>query len=240
MPFLKCTLKHILAAGPHRSAGLHAAARRLRRRFRRSKSGRPSRRGRGLPGSRPPGKLAGVTPATHVAVAAAVGTQFRQVAAALAVSFGLHFVLDFFFHFEGFFPLSVPGGWTYERAMLWLFVGLGALVVPALLWALWKKRMVGLFGGYALLMCLLPFENVARWRLLWSALLSASGGGSARPPKRDAGSCAALPVTCLTPCGTGSLRSTACTRLCITGVRCLWGRGCRCWRGATGTLSLTT
>ena len=116
----------------------------------------------------------GVTPATHAAVSAALARRIPSLPAALAVSFALHFLLDFVFHFEGFFPLSVPGRWTSEGAMGALFAALAAVAVPVTLWITRGNRAAQAFAGYALLMCLGPFEPATRWRLLWAILISAA------------------------------------------------------------------
>jgi hypothetical protein len=115
-----------------------------------------------------------MTPATHVAVAAVVAGRIRSLGWALAACFGLHFALDFIYHFEQFFPLSVPGGWSYEKAMQALFAGLAAVTAPATLWALRRRPQAQFLAGYALLMCALPFETATRWRLIWAVLLTAA------------------------------------------------------------------
>ena len=112
-------------------------------------------------------------PATHAAAGAAATNRFRNVALALIVSFGLHYVLDALYHFEGFYELSVPGGWTYERTMFILFTALIPLAAPIAAWLWWKNRQVGWFACYAFLLSMIAFEPSPAWRLIWAGLLSA-------------------------------------------------------------------
>lgn len=113
-----------------------------------------------------------MTPATHVVTGAIAGSRFRNLGAALAAAFALHFALDAIYHFEAFYELSVPGGWTYEYAMLALFGSLAALGVPVMIW-LWRRdRQVWSFACYAILMCAVAFEPHWRWKLALSALLT--------------------------------------------------------------------
>ena len=121
-------------------------------------------------------------PATHAAAGAAVTNRFRSVALALIVSFGLHYVLDALYHFEGFYELSVPGGWTYERTMFILFTALIPLAAPIAAWLWWKNRQVGWFACYAFLLSMIAFEPLHSWRLVWAGLLSAGWWLGARTP----------------------------------------------------------
>ncbi|HYM10123.1 MAG TPA: hypothetical protein VEU62_05310 [Bryobacterales bacterium] len=113
-----------------------------------------------------------MTPATHAAVAALVATRFRNLALAVVLAFGLHFVLDAVYHFEAFYELSVAGAWSYERAMVALFGGLGLLAAPVFVWLWRKNRQVWWFACYAFLLCLVAFEPLPAWRLGWATLLS--------------------------------------------------------------------
>ncbi len=115
-----------------------------------------------------------MTPATHVVVAAAAASRMPGWAVALGVSFASHFALDFVYHFEAFYPLSVPGGWRYDAAMLAALGALAAVAGPAAMWLLRRDREARRFAVYALLLCLLPFEPAPRWRLAWVALAAAA------------------------------------------------------------------
>jgi hypothetical protein len=113
-----------------------------------------------------------MTPATHAAAAAAAASRCRNVAAATAIAFAVHFFLDAIYHFEAFYELSVPAGWTYQRTMLVLFGGLAALGLPFLVWLWWKNRAVWGFACYAFLMCGLAFEPHPVLRLAWGVILA--------------------------------------------------------------------
>ncbi|MBI3667532.1 MAG: hypothetical protein HY236_15120 [Acidobacteria bacterium] len=113
-----------------------------------------------------------MTPATHAAVGAAIASRTRNLSLALALSFGSHFVLDSIYHFEAFYPLSVPEKWSYAGTMLTLLAALTALGIPVAAWSLRKDREAWLFAGYAFLMCALPFEWRPAWRLTWAILLA--------------------------------------------------------------------
>lgn len=105
-----------------------------------------------------------------------VATRFRSLGAAAAISFGLHFLLDFVNHFEAFYPLSLvfkqP---TYEAARLLVSLPLAAMAALASAWLLRKHRPVRRFAFFALALCPLPFEMEVRWGLVWLVLLSALG-----------------------------------------------------------------
>ena len=113
-----------------------------------------------------------MTPATHAAVAAVIASRFRNLAVALVLSFGIHFVLDAVYHFEAVYPVSVPGRWSYGRTMMILFAGFIAAGTPVLVWIWRKNPQVWLFGCYAFLMCSVVFERLPLWRLLWATLLT--------------------------------------------------------------------
>jgi hypothetical protein len=91
----------------------------------------------------------------------------------MAAAFGLHFVCDFFYHFEAFYPLSVLGRWDLERTMLGLFVVLAVLGAPIVFWIVRRDRQTGLFALYSFLLSLLPFDPNLDRRVLWAVLLSA-------------------------------------------------------------------
>ena len=113
-----------------------------------------------------------MTPATHAAVAAVIAGRFRSLPVAVALSFGMHFVLDAAYHFEAVYPVSVPGRWSYQRTMVSLYAGFILAGVPVLVWIWRKNPQVWLFGCYAFLMCILAFEPLPWWRLLWASLLA--------------------------------------------------------------------
>ena len=94
------------------------------------------------------------------------------MAAALALSFGLHYILDGIYHFEAFYELSVPGGWTYPRTMAVLFAVASALAVPAAVLLGWKHPRLRWFGCYAFLLTLVAFDYKGWWRIAWAALLT--------------------------------------------------------------------
>lgn len=112
-------------------------------------------------------------PATHAAVGGLVARRVRNLGVALALSFGLHYVLDGIYHFESFYELSVPGLWTYERTRATLFAALAPLAAPFMIWLWMKSRPVWWFACYAFLLSLAGFEPTPGWRLLWALLLSA-------------------------------------------------------------------
>ena len=114
-----------------------------------------------------------MTPATHVVLGGVVATRVRNLGIALAASFALHFVVDAIYHFEAFYPASVPGKWSYEQTMFLLFAGLAVLGIPLMLWIWRKSRQTWLFGCYAFLMCALVFDPAVEWRLVWAVILSA-------------------------------------------------------------------
>ena len=91
----------------------------------------------------------------------------------MAAAFGLHFVCDFFYHFEAFYPLSVLGRWDLERTMFGLFVVLAVLGAPIVFWIVRRDRQTGLFALYSFLLSLLPFDPNLDRRVLWAVLLSA-------------------------------------------------------------------
>lgn len=114
----------------------------------------------------------GLTPATHAAVAAVVACRVRRLPVALAAAFGLHFVCDFFYHFEAFYPLSVLGRWGLERTMFGLFVMLAVLGAPIVLWTARRDRQTGLFALYSFLLSLIPFDPNLDRRVVWAVALS--------------------------------------------------------------------
>ena len=113
-----------------------------------------------------------MTPTTHAVAAAVIGGRFRSLALALALSFGMHFVLDAIYHFEAVYPVSVPGRWSYERTMMTLYAAFLLAGAPVLVWIWRRNRRVWLFACYALFLCILAFEPLPLWRLLWAALLA--------------------------------------------------------------------
>lgn len=114
----------------------------------------------------------GLTPATHAAVAAVVACRVRRLPVALAAAFGLHFVCDFFYHFEAFYPLSVLGRWDLERTMLGLFVVLAVLGAPIVVWIARRDRQAALFALYSFLLSVLPFDPNLDRRVLGAVVLS--------------------------------------------------------------------
>ena len=113
-----------------------------------------------------------MTPATHAAVAAVVACRVRRLPAALAAAFALHFVCDFFYHFEAFYPLSVLGRWDMDRTMFGLFAALAVLAAPGVVWIGRRDRGTGFFALYGLLLSLIRFEQSLSRRVLYALLLS--------------------------------------------------------------------
>jgi len=101
-----------------------------------------------------------------------VACRVRRLPVALAAAFGLHFVCDFFYHFEAFYPLSVLGPWDLERTMFGLFVVLAVLGAPLVVWIARRDRQTGLFAAYSFLLSLIPFDPNLDRRVLWAVALS--------------------------------------------------------------------
>ena len=117
--------------------------------------------------------LYGLTPATHAAVAAVVASRVRRLPVALAVALGLHFLCDFFYHFEAFFPLSVLGRWDEGHTMFGLFVVLALLGTPVVLWVARHNRQTAAFALYSFLLSLIPFDPNLNRRVVLALVLSA-------------------------------------------------------------------
>lgn len=87
-------------------------------------------------------------------------------------AFVLHFVGDFFYHFEAFYPLSVLGRWDLDRTMFGLFVALAVLAVPVALWIVRRDRVTALFVLYGFLLSLVPFDPSLNRRVVSAVALS--------------------------------------------------------------------
>jgi len=114
-----------------------------------------------------------MTPATHAAVGALIAVKLRRPGYVLPAAFVSHFLLDFIFHFEGFYPLGYRLGIGHENASILTFVIVGLCLTPVIVGLSRGCREIAVFSLFMLAQTLLVADPTWLPRFTLGALFTA-------------------------------------------------------------------